>query len=129
MSNWTELKRLEARVDVLEQEVAALKTTRKRRGPEVMRGDWIPLTDVDMREGEAEMIPPVAIKFPDDTEMAINGWKGMLRAVGDFRGVEDWLKDVLDSSATGRHNTMQAVMGLVEDRGALYAIAFPQDAQ
>ena len=130
MSNWTDLKRLEARVDVLENEVAELKARKQRRPPpEVMRGDWIPLTEVDMREGEAKVPLPIAIKFPDGSEQKIRGWKSMLLAVAGFKGVEDWMKTALEKTAMTRHGGYQTTLEVAGEDAAQYAIAFPLNSQ
>ena len=126
LSNWTEIERLKARVGVLEEEVAELKARRQRRSaPEVLRGDWIPLTEVDMHADDKRARPPVAIRFPDGTEAKLGSWKAIRLAIADFKGVDDWLRDVMQAAGTDRHVSMGIARQLAGDNAAEYALAFP----
>ena len=133
MSNWTELKRLESRVAILENDVAELKRKKQkaRKEPqEVPCGAFIPLPEVDMRKGKNRIDAPIAMRFPDGTKKRINGWKAMVLEIAAYENESPRVLSVLKMSGNDRHGNYENALRFARDGHGedQYTIAFAADS-
>ena len=143
MTNRVLIERLLGRVSVLEMEVEELKERAGegdsvcpgvsvvidddklcRRKKERVWGEWVPLSEVDMKSRDKRIALPLAIKFPDGTERELKGgWNGLKDVMGEYFDVDERTRVRLGIWSL-RQNAMEEVIRLAGAQANEFAIAF-----
>ena len=137
MNNRTLIERLYGRVSILELERAgegdsvrpaatwkATVQTEKPKPKAKVRGEWIPLTQVDTKKGVRSIPPPIAIRFPDGSDTDIAGWNGIKHAIGDYLDVDKYTREQI-ARGQSRHDAMETARRIAGADADKFAIAFP----